>query len=381
MTDNDILLLEMYKKSKRKKIIISLVIVFFVIIIGLSIFVISLFSFPLKCAEYSIEYGDVYEPELSDFVDLTDDINDTNTYIEYSVENADDKDYYAIGEYDVSIIHIKTLSVASKTISIPVKKSAVIVVEDTTAPVFDDNCPTEISFVINTETIDIATYFTASDLSGISSIEVYDDEVDYKTANSYTVEVVATDNNKNTASMECTVVLINEMIEISDTDISMSVGDTKQLTVSYNGTNTITYVSDNESVATVDENGIVTAKGEGSAVVTASVNDVSDVVNVAVNAKETTTASNSSSSGGSSNNTNSSNKSGSSNSSSNSSSSTTTTTTNSYPNKDFLFTDGYTMENVTEVAYAYLQASGKSGSCIPLKDEDGVYIGMRVVFN
>ena len=39
-----------------------------------------------------------------------------------------------------------------------------------------------------------------------------------------------------------------------------------------------------------------------------------------------------------------------------------------YPNKDFLFTDGYTMDNVTEAAYAYLKESGKSGSCIPLKN-------------
>ena len=49
-------------------------------------------------------------------------------------------------------------------------------------------------------------------------------------------------------------------------------------------------------------------------------------------------------------------------------------------NKDFLFSDGYTMENVTEVALNYLKSQNYSGECIPIQDEDGVYLGMRVVF-
>ena len=49
-------------------------------------------------------------------------------------------------------------------------------------------------------------------------------------------------------------------------------------------------------------------------------------------------------------------------------------------NKDFLFTDGYTMENVTQIAQDYLKSSGYAGECIPIKDEDGIYLGMRVTF-
>lgn len=49
-------------------------------------------------------------------------------------------------------------------------------------------------------------------------------------------------------------------------------------------------------------------------------------------------------------------------------------------NKDFLFTDGYTMENVTSAAHEYLKSSGYAGECIPLKDNEGIYIGMRVIF-
>lgn len=53
---------------------------------------------------------------------------------------------------------------------------------------------------------------------------------------------------------------------------------------------------------------------------------------------------------------------------------------NKPPNKDFLFKDGYNMENVSQVAQDYLKSSGYAGECIPLKDNEGVYIGMRVVF-
>lgn len=48
--------------------------------------------------------------------------------------------------------------------------------------------------------------------------------------------------------------------------------------------------------------------------------------------------------------------------------------------KDFLFVDGYNMENVTKYATDYLTSSAWPGECIPLKDSEGVYIGMRVVF-
>lgn len=50
-------------------------------------------------------------------------------------------------------------------------------------------------------------------------------------------------------------------------------------------------------------------------------------------------------------------------------------------NKDFLFTDGYNMDNVSQAAESYLKSSGYPGKCIPLKDGEGIYIGMRVVFD
>ena len=58
----------------------------------------------------------------------------------------------------------------------------------------------------------------------------------------------------------------------------------------------------------------------------------------------------------------------------------TTNATEKPKNKDFLFSDGYTMDNVTQAAQSYLKSSNWSGECIPIKDSDGVYLGMRVIF-
>lgn len=58
----------------------------------------------------------------------------------------------------------------------------------------------------------------------------------------------------------------------------------------------------------------------------------------------------------------------------------TTNTTEKPKNKDFLFSDGYTMDNVTQAAQSYLKSFNWSGECISIKDSEGVYLGMRVIF-
>ncbi len=56
-------------------------------------------------------------------------------------------------------------------------------------------------------------------------------------------------------------------------------------------------------------------------------------------------------------------------------------TNKEYKNKDFLFSDGYTMSTVSDAAYNYLKESGKPGECVPIQDDEGLYIGMRVIIN
>ena len=47
----------------------------------------------------------------------------------------------------------------------------------------------------------------------------------------------------------------------------------------------------------------------------------------------------------------------------------------------FMFSDGYTMENVTEACGSVLRSSGRSGMCSPIQDNDGIYLGMRLDYD
>lgn len=46
-----------------------------------------------------------------------------------------------------------------------------------------------------------------------------------------------------------------------------------------------------------------------------------------------------------------------------------------------MFSDGYTMENVTEACGSVLRSSGRSGMCSPIQDNDGIYLGMRLDYD
>lgn len=50
-------------------------------------------------------------------------------------------------------------------------------------------------------------------------------------------------------------------------------------------------------------------------------------------------------------------------------------------NRNFLFSDGYNMGNVSSACEAALVSSGYDGSCIPLQYPDGTYYGMALIFD
>ncbi len=47
----------------------------------------------------------------------------------------------------------------------------------------------------------------------------------------------------------------------------------------------------------------------------------------------------------------------------------------------FMFSDGYTMDNVSGACASVLRSSGRSGICSPIQDNDGIYLGMRLDFD
>ena len=71
MTDKELLLIQMYSAQKKKKIIIIIVIIA-IIILGLCVsafIVISSQTVQLKQQSVTIEYGTVYTPKVTDFID------------------------------------------------------------------------------------------------------------------------------------------------------------------------------------------------------------------------------------------------------------------------------------------------------------------------
>ena len=99
-----------------------------------------------------------------------------------------------------------------------------------------------------------------------------------------TATIKARAGNKE-ATIEVTVVVKATSFTISEDSITLNMGNYKTLTpvVSPSDTtDTITWGSDAEGVATVDENGKVTAVGTGNAVITGTINGISRTVNVTV---------------------------------------------------------------------------------------------------
>ncbi len=46
--------------------------------------------------------------------------------------------------------------------------------------------------------------------------------------------------------------------------------------------------------------------------------------------------------------------------------------------RDYLYSDGYDMNTAGKTCSSDLHASGKSGSCEPIQDANGIYVGMRL---
>ncbi len=124
------------------------------------------------------------------------------------------------------------------------------------------------------------------DCSGLTVTVEYENgttserEIKAKDVSGYDMDAVGTQTvTVKFLSAETTYdIVVNERpvdsIELSEQDVVMDINTTKALSVTYTPTTatnqTVEWTSDDESVATVDENGVITAVGKGSAIITAT---------------------------------------------------------------------------------------------------------------
>lgn len=261
--------------KKQKGIIIAVVAVILIIALGIGGYFIyqDFRKIDLIATEKSVEYGETYEPNVADFVEESK-INDSYS-INGEIPNEEGKDYPAIGDYSF------TISAKNKDdVDVTVK------VEDTTEPVFDENAPSEISTfkdVAITEE-NLKNTFAVTDLS---TVTLTIDDIDYATVGEYTTNVYATDESGNVADKEIKVIVNEPTLTVEQANVSIQVGKTAQLNATVQGASqTITWTSSDESVATVDANGVVTGIKKGTATITASANGIKDTTEIRIQSNQ-----------------------------------------------------------------------------------------------
>lgn len=322
LSNKDIELLQYYQKKKRNQKII-IVVILFIALLACSMYVCYCLqqqvNWDVKSSKVTIEYGENYQPALNNLVDLKkySFITPENTQISSNVKNEDNKEYTAIGEYKVKLLHKGTIKIFGITKNYEDEKDVTVVVKDTTAPTIE---PPETIEMLVGEPLDMSKYvylFKVTDLSETKELQLNADDVNNNLVGNYTIVATVEDiyGNKQTCKVPCSV------IEDPYGDI-VPVSTTEPTTVQATQTTTTTQPETTKKVTT-------TAKKQ--------------TVTTSKKAKKKKSSS------------------------------------SSYKSKDFLFEDGYTMANVSDVATDYLRKSGKAGECVPLKDADGIYIGMRVI--
>lgn len=278
--------------SKRKKAIIIIVSVFvalFLVVAGWCIYEYKVNEWDVKDSTVTIEYGEKYNPSLDMLVDTTayPNVTGENTNVECDIENENDKEYPAVGEYEIIVKHNIEYKLFGVTLfSNPDSKKIALIVKDTIAPEFvtDANVnPKEIEFVKDCKDDTIINKYKADDLSEVA-ISLIDDKVDYSTIGEYEAVVVATDKSGNKTETDIKVKVVEPTIHIEPTSLNIKVDDTATLVATVNGKDkTVQWSSSDESVASVD-NGKVTAKKAGTTTITGKANEKESNVSVTVEA-------------------------------------------------------------------------------------------------
>ncbi|MCD7809428.1 MAG: CAP domain-containing protein [Erysipelotrichaceae bacterium] len=275
--------------KKKYTMVIIVMIVVLVIIALVYLFIQSNQPVLVLVSDYvEVEYGEAISLEASFYLDSEQVDEDIITATEVSLnDDLEALEYPSVGEYVV------TLTYKNET------KSVTISVNDTIAPEFKD-FKDNFEYTKDCGPEDFVSNFEADDLSEVT-ITVDDGDVDYTKTGEYIATIKASDEYGNETEKEVTITIIDPTIKLNKTSYSMIVDESLVLTVTITGKdNTATFKSSDTSVATVDQNGKVTAQKAGSTTIAATANGVEDTCKITVKAQTTSSSSDGSSSSDSS---------------------------------------------------------------------------------
>ena len=276
--------------KKKTVIIIGMIIILLTVLISFwYVYEKNINQWDVKEKQIAIEYGEIYEPSISDLVDTNkySDVTSENTQIDIEASKDGDAAYYSVGKSNIKITHTSEYKLFGlKLFSVKDTKNIPFTISDTTAPVFsNDNGvnPKEVSFVKDCKE-DITNKYQATDLANVE-ITFDDKDVDYSKAGEYTANVFAKDANGNVSYMEVKVVITEPTIDFNVSVLSLNIGDEYTIEAKVDGKDKeIEWSSSDESVVKVD-NGKITAIKTGKATIKARANGVEKTCEVTVKEK------------------------------------------------------------------------------------------------
>ena len=279
-------------KFNKKKIVIIIGMIIILLAVLISFWYVyekNINQWDVREKQVTIEYGEIYEPSLSELVNTGQypDVTSENTQIDIEASKDGDAAYYSVGKSNIKITHTSEYKLFGlKLFSVDDTKKISLTISDTTAPVFstDDGMnPKEVSFIKDCKE-DITNKYQATDLANVE-ITFDDKDVDYTKAGEYIANVFAKDANDNVSYMEVKVIITEPTIDFNVSVLSLNIGDEYTIEAKVDGKDKeIEWSSSDESIVKVD-NGKVTAIKAGKATIKAKANDVEKTCDVTVKEK------------------------------------------------------------------------------------------------
>ena len=216
--------------KKKTAVIIGIIIILIATLISLwYVYERNINQWDVREKQVTIEYGEIYEPSLSELVDTGKypDVTSENTRVNIEATKDGDAAYYSVGKSDIIITHTSEYKLFGlKLFSVDDTKKIHLTISDTTAPVFSTDegmNPKDVSFVKDCKE-DITNKYQATDLTNVE-ITFEDKDVDYTKVGEYTANVFAKDANDNVSYMEVKVIITEPTIDFNVSVLSLNIGD------------------------------------------------------------------------------------------------------------------------------------------------------------